>query len=58
MQVHVASKMWIWWPSKVSTLKLEYSTLRFLAKYDIFLQNWMDRKIVSKRLQQILVNLH
>ena len=31
--------MWIWWPSKVLTLKLEYSTGRFSAKYDIFLRN-------------------
>ncbi len=35
----LASKMWIWWPSKVLTLKLEYSTGRFSAKYDISLQN-------------------
>ena len=35
----LASKMWIWWPSKVLTLKLEYSTGRFSANYDIFLRN-------------------
>ena len=32
--------MWIWWPSKVLTLKLKYSTCWFSAKYDIFLQNF------------------
>ena len=36
---NLASKMWIWWPSKVLTLRLEYSTSRFFAKYDIFLGN-------------------
>ena len=34
----LASKMWIWWPSKVLTIKLEYSTRRDSAKYDIFLR--------------------
>ena len=35
----LASKFWIWWPSEVLTIELEYRTHRILKKNQIFLKN-------------------
>ena len=46
----LASKMWIWRPSKVLTLKLEYSTGRFSANYENYenLQRTIQKNKIIK----------